>query len=208
MPPSPYPTALAAAEQSAMSRAVAASVRGGDSIPVLTKRLTATERAVQRWGSASYLPETDEYCPPELLDGCSPTRRASFTRRPVADARRDLGLADAMAAAQALSELVLTVANREWSQAPVTSRDLAAVMAALEGVRKALTDQASPSAAAARTARGARLSRLAGGLLPTLRDLVLHVVLAELASPSATGKEARRAGQDRTAVLLGSGTST
>jgi hypothetical protein len=202
MPPSPYPTALAAAEQSVMFRAVAVSVRGGDSIPVLTKRLTATERAVQRRGSASYLPETDKYCPPELLTMLADPPR-KFTRQPVADARRDLGLAQAADAAQALSELILTVANREWSLASVTSRDLAALMAALEGVRKALTDQAGAPAGGSRTAaRGARLSRLAEGLLPTLRDLVLHVVLAEIASPSATGREARQAGQDRTAVLL------
>ena len=205
MPPTPYPTALAAAEQSLMFRAVARSVQGGDSIPVLDKRLTATERAVQRRGSASYLPEADSCCPPELLMMLADPPR-KFTRQPVADARHDLGLARAEEAAQALSKLILTVANREWSPASVTSRDLAAAMAALEGVRKALTDQAAqaaaPGAGNRTAARGARLSRLAGNLLPTLRDLILRVVLAEIASPSATGREARQAGQDRTVVLL------
>jgi hypothetical protein len=202
MPPSPYPTALAAAEQSVMFRALSGAVRRGDSIPVLTKRLTATERAVRHRGSASYLPETDKCCPPPLLAMLAePPQR--FTRQPTADARRDLGLVQAADAAQALSELILTVANREWSPASVTSRDLAAVIAALEGVRKALTDEAGAPGGGSRTAaRGARLARLADGLFPTLRDLILHVALAELASPSATGREARQAGQDRTTALL------
>ena len=188
-----------------MFRVLVRSVQGGDSIPVLDKRLTATERAVQRRGSASYLPEADSCCPPELLMMLADPPR-KFTRQPVADARHDLGLARAEEAAQALSKLILAVANREWSRASVASRDLAAVMAALEGVRKALTDQAAqaaaPGAGNRTAARGARLSRLAGSLLPTLRDLILRVVLAEIASPSATGREARQAGQDRTVALL------
>ena len=96
---------------------------GGDSIPVLAKRLTATERAVQRRGSASYLPEAEKL----------PAGTAYDARRPVAQVHPAAGRGCAPrprprrrgAAAQALSELVLTVANREWSQAPVTSRDLA-----------------------------------------------------------------------------------
>ncbi len=195
------PSALAAAEQSATFRAVAASIRGGDSIPVTTRRLTATEKAVRRRGSASYLPEADTCCPPQLLAMlASPPRK--FTRSPVADARRDLGLAQATDAAQALQGLVLGVANHEWSPAAVTSRDLAAVIAALEGVRKVLTDETAGASGNRGGARGARLARLAESLLPTLRDLIAHVVLDELASPSATGREARQAAQDRTATLL------
>lgn len=202
MPPVPYPTALAAAEQSVTFRTVAGSVRGGESIPVLAKRLTATERAVQRRGSASYLPEIEKCCPPPLLALLADPPR-KLTRQPVADARRDLGLTHAADAAQALQELILTVANREWSPASITSRDLAAILAALEGARKALTDQAGAPGGGSRTAaRGARLARLAESLLPALRDLILRVVLAELASPSATGREARQVGQDRAVALL------
>ena len=81
-------------------------------------------------------------------------------------------------------------------------RDLAGARAALDGTRKALTEHASLAGSGRGGARGARLARLGESLLPVLCDLVLHAVAPELASPSATGQEALRAAQGKTASML------
>jgi hypothetical protein len=117
-------------------------------------------------------------------------------------ARGELGLDDARAAAQGLKELMLTVANREWSPVGVTSRDLAGTRAALDGTRKALTDHASTADSMRGRARGAWLSRLGDNLIPVLCDLVLQAMAPELASPSASGKEALHAAHGRAAGML------
>jgi hypothetical protein len=200
--PRPSGTALSAAEQSLVYRALARAVAGGDSIPLAAKRLNTTERLIARRGSASYLPDVEKCCPSSLL-----VRLADVSQRvpryPSTDqARRELGLADATAAALALRDLLITVANREWSPAGVTPRELAASGAALNGARKALTEYASAAGGVHSGARGARLYRLSESRLPVLYDLVLRAVALELASPSASGQEALGAAHDRAAGML------
>lgn len=193
----------AAVEQSLIYQTLDRAVKGGDSIPLLAKRLIETERQVTRHGSASYLPEVDKRCPTTLLARLADSPEKAPRFRTVADARNELGLDDAAAAAQALVDLILFVANREWSPASVTARELAGARAALDGTRKALTEHASAAGGPRGGARGARLSRLGANLLPALCDLVLHVVMAELASPCASGQEALRAAHDKAATMLG-----
>ncbi len=199
----PSRTAGPAIEQSLVYRTVARAIDGGDSILLVAKRLTATERQVTRHGSASYLPEVGKLCPPALLAQLADAPQRVPRHTAVTQARRELGLDDAKAAAQALTDLVLAVANREWSPASVTARDLAGARAALDGTRKALTEHASMTDGVRGGARGARLSRLGESLLPVLGDLVLTAVALELASPSASGQEALRAAHDRTVAMLG-----
>jgi hypothetical protein len=198
----PSRTAGSAVEQSLVYRTVAGAVTGGDSIPLVAKRLTATERQVTRHGSASYLPEVERRCPPALLARLADPPQRLSRHAAVMEARRELGLDEASAAAQALTDLALAVANREWSPTSVTPRDLAGSRAALDGTRKALTEHASMADSVRGGTRGARLSRLGDSLLPVLCDLVLHAVGLELASPSASGQEALRAAHDRAAGML------
>ncbi len=199
-----HPSQLAgsAIEQSPVYRAVAKAVRGGDPIPVVARRLTATERLVARHGSASYLPEVDKRCPADLLAWLAAAPPRAPRRMTAEAARGELGLDDARAAAQGLKELVLTVANREWSPAGVTSRDLAGTRAALDGTRKALTDHVSMADSRRGRVRGAWLSRLGENLIPVLCDLVLQAMAPELASPSASGKEALYSAHGRAAAML------
>jgi hypothetical protein len=191
-----------ASEQSLVYRTVARAVKGGDSIPLVAKRLTATERQVTRHGSASYVQEVEKRCPPGLFARLADPPQRPSRRASVAEARREFGLDDASAAAQALADLVLAVANREWSPTSVTSRDLAGARAALDGTRKALTEHAGAVDGVRGGTRGARLSRLGDNLLPVLCDLVLQAVGLELDSPSATGQEALRAAHDRAVAML------
>jgi hypothetical protein len=200
--PQPSRTALSAAEQSIVYRALARAIAGGDSIPLAAKRLTATERLVARRGSASYLPEVEKRCPSTLLARLADASQRVPRHAAADQARRELGLVDATAAALALRDLLLTVANREWSPASVTPRELAAARAALDGTRKALTEYASTVGGVHSGARGARLSRLSESRLPVLFDLALRAVALELASPSASGQEAVGAAHDRAVGML------
>lgn len=191
-----------AADPSLIYRTVARAIAGGDSIPLVAKRLTATERQVTRHGSRSYLPEVENRCPSSLLRQLADASQRIPRHTTVAEARRELGLEAAMAAAHALRDLILAVANQEWSPASVTPRQLAGARAALDGARKALADYASTAEGARGGARGARLSRLSESGEPVLCDLVLRAVELELASPSASGQEALRAAQDRSGDML------
>ncbi len=199
---------VAAAEQSLLYRTIARAVRGGDPISLVARRLTATEGELARVGSDKYLPEVVNRCPPALLARLANPPQKPPRRADIADMRAELGLVEAEAAAESLRGLVLDVANREWSPAGVTARQLAGARTALDGTRKALTEHAGTAArpgGAVGTpsgARGARITRLGESYLPALHDLALHVVAAELASPSATGQEALRAAQERTSKLL------
>jgi hypothetical protein len=195
---------VAAAEQSLIFRTVARAIRGGDTISHVTRRLTATERAITRVGSDKYLPEVANRCPPGLLGRLADPPQKVPRRADVTEVRQELGLADAEASAKALRDLIIDVANREWSPAGVTPRQLAGTRTALDGSRKALAEFAGGTDAggAQGGARGARMSRLGESYLPVLHDLVLRVVAAELASPSATGQEALRTANERTAALL------
>jgi hypothetical protein len=107
-----------------------------------------------------------------------------------------------MASAQQLEDLVLSVANREWSPATVTPRELAETRAVLEGTRVALDNHANGTDSMRGRVRGVRMSGLGENLVPVLRDLVMHAIALELASPSANGREALRAAEHRTADML------
>jgi hypothetical protein len=199
---------VAAAEQSLTYLTVARAIRGGDPISLVARRLAATEGELVRVGSDKYLPEVANRCPPALLARLASPPQKLPRRADIAAARGELGLADAEAATGALRDLILDVANREWSPVGVTSRQLAGARTALDGTRKALTEYAGAAAKPGGTgnapsgARGARITRLGESYLPALYDLALRVVAAELASPSATGQEALRAAHERTSRLL------
>jgi hypothetical protein len=120
-----------------------------------------------------------------------------------AEARDDLGLDEALRAAKALEDLVLTVANREWSPAATSRSEVARIRVALDGVGKALTEYAGAMDSTGNEARGARLTRLGESLAPVLRDLALQPLAAESARPSTGGQEAFEAAHDLTAARLG-----
>lgn len=190
-----------AAEQSLVYRAVAGAVRGGDAVPSVGERLIATEREIGRNGSAAYRPEVEARCPAAFLaDLTSASRKPP--RGGLAQVRRELGLDGAVTAARRLADLAVEVANREWSPAAVTSGELVRAKAALDGAGKALLGFAGEAGGSRGGARAARRDRLGENLVPAVRELVLAVVAAELASPSATGPEALRAAKDRIAALI------
>jgi hypothetical protein len=196
---------VAAAEQSRVYRTVSRAVRAGDPISLVARRLSATEGELARVGSGKYLPEVANRCPPALLARLASPPQKLPRRADIAQARGELGLAEAEAAAAALRDLILDVANREWSPVGVTSRQLAGARTALDGTRRGLTEHVGATGGSGTVpggARGARISRLGESYLPALQDLALRVVAAELASPSATGQEALRAAHDRTSRLL------
>jgi hypothetical protein len=199
-------TPPASHEASPVFREVSAAVSGGDPLPAVSRRLTLTERDAKRRGSAAYLPEAERACPAALLEQLadpprglrpSPLGGAQAVRR----STRDLGLEEAARAATALTDLVIAVANREWSPSAASLGELARARVAIDGARKALLARAG-LAARSRGASGARLARLADTLAPVLRDLVLRVVAAEISSPSAGGPEAFTSAHDRAAALL------
>jgi hypothetical protein len=189
---------------SPVTRVIDDAIRGGDTIPLVARRLALTERELKRLGSASYLPEVEQRCPASLL-----ARLADPPRRHAGggDGRRELGLDEAAQAADRLADLVLTVANREWSPATPTPGVVASLRIALDGAGKTLTAYPGAAGEVARAARRARLARLGETLTPTLRELVLKVLITESASPSADGQRAFENARDRTAGLLADWTS-
>jgi hypothetical protein len=194
--------AASAAEQSLAYRAVAGAVQGGDPIPSVGERLIATEREIGRKGSAAYCREVDARCPSAFLADLTSAPQKLPRRGGHAEARHELGLDGAVAAAGALGDLIVGVANREWSPAAITSGELVRAKAALDGTSRALTGFASEAGGSRGGTRAARRARLGESLVPVLRDLVMSVVAAELASPSASGPEALRMAKDRTAAML------
>ena len=189
---------------SPVSRVIGDAIRGGDTLALVVRRLALTERELKRLGSASYLPEAGQRCPASLL-----ARLADPPRRHAGggDGRRELGLDEAAQAANGLADLVLFVANREWSVATPTPGAVARFRIALDGADKTLTGYAGSAGDDGRAARGARLARLGETLTPTLRELVLKVLITESASPSADGQDAFEHARDRTASLLADWTS-
>lgn len=190
----------AAAEQSALYRVVAEAIEGGATLRLVSGRLAATERLVMRRGSAAYLPDIDQLCPAGLLHRLgSPSQRPP--RRASAQVRQELGLTDASQAAQALTDLIIEVANREWSEATPSPADLSSVRITLDGADQGLEEYVG-AAGDVGTAQGVRVEQVSEILLSVVRELVLRVVVAELASPSASGQEALAAARDRTVALL------
>jgi hypothetical protein len=180
---------------------IADAITGGDTLPLVVRRLTLTERELKRHGSASYLQEVGRRCPPSLLGRLAhPPQR--LPRRPAAEAGREVGLDDALQAAGALADLIVSVANREWSPATPSSGEVARMRVALDGAGKALTDHADAADSAGSGARRLRLSRLGESMMPVLRALLLRVLAAEAAEPSTGGQEAFGAARDRSVALL------
>jgi hypothetical protein len=188
------------AARSSISRTISDAIRGGETLTVVARRLARTEREVGRHGSGSYLPEVDKVCPPGLLDRIADhSPRGSLQGIGVAEARKLLGIDDAKHSAQALVELLIRVANREWSPATPSPGDLAGARIALDGIGAALTEHTGCDVS---KARGARLARLGDLLLPVLRDLVLRCATDEAAAPSQGGQEAFQAAHRRAETLL------
>ena len=188
------------AGRSPISRAISDAIRGGDTLALVARRLARTEREVGRRGSRSYLPEADKACPPQLLDRIlDDSARNSLRGMDLAEARAALGIDDAKRSAQALVDLLVRVANREWSAVAPSSGDLAGARIALDGISAALMERAADSASKANRTRLARLSDV---LLPVLRDLVLRCVADEAAAPSTGGQEAFQAAHHRAETLL------
>ena len=202
-PSSPAPTAVAAAERSPVYRVLSEAIRGGDTLVLVERRLTRTADAVKRRGSASYLPQVDVACPITLLDHLADQHpRRTLRSTEAAEARQELGVDAAVQSARALADLVVGVANREWSTSLVSSGNLSRVRIAMHGVRVAMAERAeSAGDLGGRTGAG-RLTRLGRALLPMLHDLVLRVAVHEVAAPSAGGQEAFGAAHDRAATLL------
>jgi hypothetical protein len=189
-------------EHSPVYQAIASALQGGDTLPLVARRLTQTEREVQRRGSASYLPEVEQRCPAALIARLGSPPPKPPRKADMAQARGELGLDGAVAAARALTDLILTVANREWSPTTPSPGNVARMRIALDGLRKALTEYADARGDLPSGARGARLARLSDYLIPVLRELVLRVIAGESAQPSAGGQEAFQAAHDRAAALL------
>jgi hypothetical protein len=195
-------TATSAADQSPIYRVVAGAIRGGDPIPSVGERLIATEREVERRGSAEYRQEVEARCPSAYIESLTVGSRKPPRRGGTAEARRELRLDEAVKSAGDLTELIVSVANREWSPGAVTTGDLVRAKAALDGTSNGLTRFASETHGGRDGTRAARLARLGESLAPVLHDLILCVVAAELASPSASGPEARRVAKDKACALL------
>jgi len=206
----PAPTAVptdggtgpGAPPQSLVHLTIADAIRGGDPLVLVIRRLGLTERELKRRGSASYAQEAERRCPASL-----PARLADPPQRPSrpasgGDLRDELGLDEAKKAADRLADLMVDVGNREWSTTTPTSDEVARIRIALDGVVKVLTEHAASVADTSSGARGARRTWLGEILTPTLRELVLKVLVAESASPSVGGQEAFEHARDRTAGLL------
>ena len=200
-PPPPSARMAGYADQSPVYQAIADAIRGGDTLALMVRRLMLTERELNRRGSASYLHEVEKCCPSPLLDRLTaPPLR--ILRQPIATARRELGLDDAVRAASALLELVVAVANQEWSYAAPVPGELARIRITLDGVSKALTQYADAAGGADSGPRGALLARLSESLTPMLLDLALKVLAVEAAQQSTGGQEAFGGALKRTAGLL------
>jgi len=114
--------------------------------------------------------------------------------------RRALAPEQAAAAADALANLVIKVAAREWSGRNATLDEVARARITVDGVCRELRDHADrlggPEVSGPRAARA---SRLGAALLPAVRDLVLAVLPATAA---ARGSAAFDRARERTAALI------
>jgi hypothetical protein len=191
------------ANRSVVSWAVVEAIRGGDTLPRVTRRLNLTGQQFSHKGSASYLPEVEKTCLAGLLG-----RLASPAPRPPGKAgpdawQRELGLEDATRAADGLAALVVTVAGKEWSGGAAVADEITRIRIALDGISSKLAEHSAQGATVnAVGARGARLTRLSDTLMPILCDLVGAALAAEAATPSASGQEAYERAQVKTGDLI------
>jgi hypothetical protein len=206
-PPAPATAGKAGgdAAESPVYRAVAGVLRDGDALPLILERLVATERGLERKGSASYMPEVEKRCPRQLL-----ARLADPPQRPSMQAadggtRGEVPLDDVRRAADALTELTITVANREWSPITVSDAEVARARVALSSAANTLISDVrsvSPDGLTSAGIRRTRLARRAETLRPVLCDLVLRVVASACDSRGASGTQSRTAASDMTARLI------
>jgi hypothetical protein len=237
--------------RSTVYEATAGAIRGGDTLPQVTRRLNQTASALEQGGSASYLPEVTRVCPPALVSRLtgppSPPRprrwwlpaavvlavvlgalaglwsaaagvvvgvlalaigvaaAAWSWRAQVGEYRRRLALDDAVRSANALSDLVATVAAREWS-GNVTLDEVDRARIALDGVISKLAEYAADAADAGSGAQASRAARLSESLTPGLRDLVLAVLKDASDTASVIGQAAFEQARGKTAELVTSWT--
>jgi hypothetical protein len=191
------------ATESPVYRAVARAIGSGDTLPFVLERLQVTERGLERKGSASYLPEVELKCPQQLLNRlANPPQRLP---KPAAGGRTDveLPLDAARRSADALTDLAITVANREWSPATPSAADVARVRIALSSAAKTLASAVPlPSPGAGDGTRRAPVASRAESLRPVLCDLILRVAAAACGARGATGTQSRTAASELTAELL------
>jgi hypothetical protein len=234
--------------RSAVYGAIAEAVRGGDSLPRVTRRLNLTATALDHGGSASYRPEVDQVCPPSLVrrlaEPPSPPRPPRWWlptagalaavlgalaagwsvaagvavgglalvimvaaavwpwRARVSAWRRQLALDEAVHSADALADLVATVAAREWSGGNLILDEITRIRIALDGVTRQLTEHADAAGDPGGGARASRAARLSESLISGLRDLVLAVLAAGSATASAIGQAAFEQARAKTAQLV------
>jgi hypothetical protein len=125
---------------------------------------------------------------------------AARWRAQVAAWRAELGLDDAVSAADALASLVATVAAKEWSGNHETLDEVTRARIALDGVTKGLTELPGGPGSGPQAARATRLGE---SLVPGLRDLVLTVLAgATTAAASSGGQTAFEQAKARTAELV------
>jgi hypothetical protein len=202
-PPAPAAGTGGAEAESLVYREVAEAIEGGDTLPFVAGRLQATERGLERRGSASYLPEVELRCPQQLLDRlANPPQRQ--VRQAAGGAHDEIPLDDARRAADALAELVIAVANVEWSPLAPSAAEASRVRIALSTMTKALP-AASAAGADGKTGSGARrawVSSHADSLRPVLCALVLRVVAAAGNARGATGMQSRTAASELAGRLL------
>jgi len=233
--------------RSAVYRAIAEAVRGGDPLPRVTKRLNLTASAIHHGGSASYLSQVDQVCAPELLgrlaEPPAPPRQPRWWlpaggalaallgalaavgwnvaagvavgvitlvlvvtvavlswRTRFGAWRRRLALDEAVDSTDALADLIVTVAAREWSGGNVTRDEITRARIALDGVAKRLTEHADAAGDPGRWALASRAARLSESLMPSLRDLVVAALAAGSASDG--GQAAFEQARARTTDLI------
>jgi hypothetical protein len=181
-------------------RAIADALAGGDTIPFVQRRLSATAEEAKHYGSAAYLPQVDTACPAALLESLAVVGDLPApVRRGGADViRQELRLDAAGSSAIGLIELVRSVANQEWAPATVDPDELDRARIALDGIKNAFAEYA-PDGPPAGVARRIRLSE---SLQPVLRVLVCQVLKDEYGAPGATGQDTLDAAERRTRDLL------
>ena len=241
-----------ASGRSAIFRAIAEAVRAGDPLPLVVRRLKLTASALDHAGSASYLPEVDQACPPTLISRLAKppsaprpwrwwlptagalaaglgwlaadsnlavgssvavgvvmgvlalallgTAVAGLWRGRIRAWRRRLALDEAVRSADALANLVTTVAAKEWSGGNVTLDEITLARIALDGVISHLAEHAAVGDA--QGVRAPRAARFSESLLPSLQDLVVVVVAAGYDAASADGRSAFEQARARTAELV------
>jgi hypothetical protein len=174
-------------ERSPAFRAIIDALDGGDTLPLIQRRLTATSKAIRRHGSATYLPQVDVACSASLpvsLGAVAEVPSATLRSGPAA-VRQWLGLDAADQAASALLALVVEVAAREWVPAAAESDELDHGRIAIAGIQLALSEYA----AAVPHVHASRLVRLSESLLPVLRALVRQVLQDAYGSPAVVGQD-------------------